>query len=241
MADRCRHGVGRARRPGRTSHRRAGLRAAGERVIDLLLKASLAYLVGSILGSMVMGRLRGVDIRTAGSGNAGGTNAFRTQGWRFALPVVLIDIGKGAFAAGALPQLQFPGAALSYTPAVLSLVCAVACVLGHLYPLFFGFRGGKGAATFVGATLVVLPGAVLWLLLIWIGTLVLTGYVSLATLTAAVLYPVLTWLLAPQPLGPQLVYALACCALVVFAHRSNVVRLARGSEHRFEKAMFWRH
>src|SRR5687768_1118739 len=100
-----------------------------------------AYLLGSISGSLLLGRLRGVDIRTQGSGNAGGTNALRTQGWRFALGVVLIDVGKGALAA-ALAGFVVPGASHSGW----TLAAVFAAVAGHVWPLFHGFRGGKGAA-----------------------------------------------------------------------------------------------
>ena len=115
-------------------------------MIGLLLKIALAYMLGSISGSMVVGSLRHVDIRKTGSGNAGGTNAFRTQGLKFALPVVLIDIGKGIIAAWLFPQfdMSVPGAPVSME--IQMLACGFAAVVGHCYPLWHGFRGGKGAA-----------------------------------------------------------------------------------------------
>jgi len=122
-------------------------------MIDLLIKVLLSYLLGSVSGSMVMGRVRHVDIRQSGSGNAGGTNAFRTQGLRFALGVVVIDIGKGALAAGLLPWLGEVLAGPGTQPEQTALACGFMAVVGHCYPVWHGFRGGKGAATAVGAVL----------------------------------------------------------------------------------------
>ena len=135
----------------------------------------LAYLLGSLSGSLMLGRLRGVDVRTLGSGNAGGTNAFRTQGARFALGVAVIDLGKGALAA----WLALRFASAWAWPAVL-LVMA-----GHVWPLWHGFRGGKGAAAAVGALLVLWPLAVGLMLVLWLLVLITTGYVGLATVLAA--------------------------------------------------------
>ena len=107
-----------------------------------------AYLLGSLSGSLLLGKLRGVDIRTQGSGNAGGTNAFRTQGAKFALGVVVVDIGKGALAAWL--GLRFAQADTAW----LAYVVAFAAVIGHVWPVWHGFRGGKGAATLIGAVAV---------------------------------------------------------------------------------------
>src|SRR5688572_7955044 len=125
-------------------------------MLELGVKSLLAYLLGSIIGSLIVGQLRGgVDIRTLGSGNAGGTNALRTQGKAFAFWVMLIDIGKGIVTVALLPGWEIPGVGID--PQVsrewLTMACAGAVILGHVYPLWFGFRGGKGAATLVGALL----------------------------------------------------------------------------------------
>lgn len=110
----------------------------------LSLKLLAAYLLGSASGSLLLGRARGVDIRTQGSGNAGGTNAFRTQGWRFALGVVAFDVGKGALAASF--GYLLPGG-MPTTPLAQALACGLAAAIGHVWPVWHGFRGGKGAAT----------------------------------------------------------------------------------------------
>jgi glycerol-3-phosphate acyltransferase PlsY len=201
-----------------------------------LAKLLAAYLLGSLSGSLILGRFRGVDIRTQGSGNAGGTNAFRTQGWRFALGVVLIDIGKGALAAG----LGFlPPAAPGFDALTVALACGIACAAGHVWPVFFGFRGGKGAAVFIGVLAVCLPLAIPPLLLAWLLVLTLTGYVGVATIIAGLsLVPVAWWLGQESP-ATWIGFAVAIAALIVFTHRSNVARLLDGSEHRFEKARIW--
>jgi glycerol-3-phosphate acyltransferase PlsY len=201
---------------------------------DLLIKALLSYLLGSVSGSMVVGAFRQVDIRRSGSGNAGGTNAFRTQGFRFALGVVIIDIGKGALAAWLVPQL--PLAALGEPAPYLYqlLACAFAAIVGHCYPVWHGFRGGKGAATAVGALLVIQPLALPPMLLTWLAVLALTGWVGLSTMLAVLcLVPALLWLDAPAPL---LGFGVLLAAFIVFTHRGNVRKMLSGTEHRFERA-----
>ncbi|MEO6172571.1 MAG: glycerol-3-phosphate acyltransferase, partial [Arenimonas sp.] len=145
---------------------------------DILLLLA-CYLLGSISGSLLLGRFRGIDIRKAGSGNAGGTNAFRTQGFKFALGVVLIDVGKGALAA----YLAHRFASANYSE-TLPLAAVLVAVLGHVWPVYHGFRGGKGAATLVGGLLLLWPMAVLVLIIIWVICLTVTGYVGLSTVLA---------------------------------------------------------
>ncbi len=187
-----------------------------------------AYLLGSLSGSLLLGRLRGVDIRRHGSGNAGGTNALRTLGWRFALGVVVIDVGKGALAAWL--GLRF-AQGFAYPAAVLAVV-------GHVWPLWHGFRGGKGAATVVGALLVLWPQALLPLLAVWALVLVASGYVGLSTVLAMASLPVFAWW---QQAGPaRSGFALAMALFLLFTHRGNLQRLRRGTESRFERARLLR-
>lgn len=187
-----------------------------------------AYLLGSLSGSLLLGRLRGVDIRTQGSGNAGGTNAFRTQGAKFAVGVVIIDIGKGALAAWL--GLRFADASNAVW---LAYATAFAAALGHVWPLWHGFRGGKGAATVVGGIAVLWPMAIPVLLAVWLGTLILTGYVGLSTILTGLTVAILA--LATQADAPRLVFAIAVTLLLLFTHRANVARLRAGTESRFEK------
>ena len=184
----------------------------------------VAYLLGSLSGSLLLGRLRGVDIRRHGSGNAGGTNAFRTQGWRFALGVVIVDIGKGALAAWL---------ALRFAPAWAYAAAALA-VVSHVWPLWHGFRGGKGAATAVGALLVLWPSALLPLLSVWVLVLVATGYVGLSTVLAAASLP--AWASWEGADPARLTFALGIALFLAFTHRANLQRLRRGTESRFERA-----
>jgi glycerol-3-phosphate acyltransferase PlsY len=193
--------------------------------IGLLL---LSYLLGSVSGSLLLGRLRGVDIRAAGSGSTGGTNAFRTQGWWFALGTVCIDIGKGALAAWL--ALRFLPAGM---PVAWVYACAFAAVLGHVWPLFHGFRGGKGAATLVGGLAVLWPHALLPGILVWLLSLMWTGYVGLSTMLAglAILFAAMAWGEPPERVG----YAAVIALFLLFTHRANIARLRRGNEPRFER------
>jgi len=203
-------------------------------MIGLLIKLVLSYMLGSVSGSMVIGSLRHVDIRKSGSGNAGGTNAFRTQGLKFALSVVLIDIGKGLLAAWLFPQFNLTVPDGSVSAEVQMLCCGFAAVVGHCYPLWHGFRGGKGAATAVGALLVILPLALVPMIITWILVLVVTGWVGLSTMLAALcLIPAFFFLGAS---AAQMVFAIVLAAFVIFAHRSNIRNMLNGTEYRFEKA-----
>lgn len=201
---------------------------------DLLIKALLSYLLGSVSGSMVVGALKHVDIRKSGSGNAGGTNAFRTQGFWFALGVVIIDIGKGALAAGLVPMLSLGFGADEPGPGSTQLACGFAAVVGHCYPVWYGFRGGKGAATAVGALLVIAPQAILPMLLTWLLALGITGWVGLGTMLAALsLIPALLLFGADVQ---TVVFGVLLALFIVFTHRSNIRNMLNGTEYRFERA-----
>lgn len=189
-----------------------------------------AYLVGSLSGSLLLGRLRGVDIRTQGSGNAGGTNALRTQGWKFALGTVLIDVGKGVLAVG---LAQYLGGDVAWLP----WAAGSAAVLGHVWPVFHGFRGGKGAGTLVGALLMLWPVAVPVLVGVWLLVLTATGYVGLSTILAAAGLVPLALLTDGESL--RLVFAAVLALFILFTHRSNLARLRAGTESRFDRVRIW--
>ena len=202
-------------------------------MLELGFKALVAYLLGSVIGSLLLGQLRGVDIRTQGSGNAGGTNALRTQGWAFALGVVAIDVGKALLAVGWLPGLVLPG--IGIDPGVdrqwLAVVCAAAVVFAHVYPVWYEFRGGKGAATLLGAVAVLAPLALAPVLLVWLATVLLTGYVGLGTMLGTATLPLYFSYVAPRS-TPLVVFGLFMAAFIVFTHRSNVQRMREGIENR---------
>jgi len=212
----------------------------------LLAVLLAAYLLGSLSGSLLLGRWRGIDIRVSGSGNAGGTNALRTQGWWFALLVVLIDIGKGVLAVLLLPH--WPGAAGSALQAWLPAAAGMAAMAGHVWPLYFGFRGGKGMATLAGIAAVMMPAPGVLVLLLWLLLVLTTGYVGLASIAAGLALPLL-WLgwhggeLFAQPAEqlPELLFAALAAVFVLWTHRSNIRRLRQGSEHRFQRLrLLWR-
>jgi len=212
-------------------------------MFELLTKIVIAYLLGTAMGGFIVGRLRGgVDLRTQGSGNVGATNALRTQGKAFALAVLAIDVGKGVLAVTLVPAVPWPlPGAMALGRATLPYACGVAAALGHIYPAWFGFRGGKGVATLAGIYAALLTAALPWMLLAFALVLVLTGYVGLATVTAA-----LTAMLYITCFDPQGVFSAAgvftttMAALVIYTHRGNLARLWHGHESRFERAMLLR-
>ncbi len=198
----------------------------------LLVKIVLAYLLGSLVGSLLIGRFRGVDIRRLGSGNAGGTNALRTQGKLFAAAVLLIDIGKGWLATAVLARTSLPGAAAgAYGGAWLVAACGVAVMLGHVYPVWYGMRGGKGVATLIGAVLGAAPALLLPMLTVWLLAVVLSGYVGLGSMLGAVSFA-LGAAARPETRGPVLVFAVLAAALIIYTHRSNIARMRAGAEPR---------
>jgi acyl phosphate:glycerol-3-phosphate acyltransferase len=211
-------------------------------LFELGTKSLLAFLLGSLIGSLIIGRVwGGVDIRTLGSGNAGGTNALRTQGLWFATCVMIIDIGKGLLATAVLPLLELPGIPLdqSIDRSWLAVACACAVVLGHIYPVWYGFRGGKGAATLVGVVIGLKAAAVLPLLSVWLVIVMLTGFVGLATMVAVASFPL--YLLTSQDTSAALLsFAVAMAALVCYTHRLNIQRMRSGTENRVQRLWLFR-
>jgi len=211
-------------------------------MLDPGSKILLSYLLGSVMGSMIMGFLRGgIDIRTMGSGNAGGTNALRTQGWLFAVGVIVIDVGKGVAATALIPGMNLPFTTVdpARTSEWLILGCAAAAVIGHVWPLWHKFKGGKGAATLMGTLIVLAPAIVLPLLLIWAWMLVLSGYVGLATMAtgiAAPLYLGITRLPHDQAL---FYYSLAMAFYMLYSHRANIMGMRAGTEPKNTRLMIF--
>jgi len=201
-------------------------------MIALIAKIILAYLLGSVSGSILLGKFKNVDIRALGSGNAGGTNAFRTQGLVFAIGVVVIDVGKGVLATWWIPLISFDHQVAMVDAGVLAMVCGIASVIGHCFPVWHGFRGGKGAATAVGALIVIEPWLLLPLILTWLLTLVVTGYVSLSTVLAGFSLVPAAWWMDKQAL---VIFAAVLALFLFFTHRSNMRRLRDGTEYRFER------
>jgi glycerol-3-phosphate acyltransferase PlsY len=208
-------------------------RSIGAELLDLCVKILISYLLGSILGSLIVGKLRGgVDIRKLGSGNAGGTNALRTQGPWFALCVMIIDVGKGWFAAAVLPHLtyfsQFYDQAIP--PVWTAVACSAAVVAGHVYPVWYGFRGGKGAATLIGVVLGLQPLAAIPLLLVWLLVLTLSGFVGLATMISALAFPLVSLFYFDNRV--LTIFGVIMALFVVYTHRANISRMLDGTESR---------
>jgi glycerol-3-phosphate acyltransferase PlsY len=206
-------------------------------LVDFLVKVVLAYLLGSLLGSLVIGKLKGgIDIRSQGSGNAGGTNALRTQGWKFAAGVMLIDIGKGWLAVALLPLLSLPGLlGDSVEVRWMQVGCAMAVVFGHVYPLWFGFRGGKGAATLVGVVAGMAAAALPYVLVVWLLVLMFTGYVGLSTMLATLSFNIWAWRAGYGLYDAMTLFGISMTVFVVYTHRGNIQRMYAGSENRARK------
>ena len=204
-------------------------------MIEALLKLIIAYMLGSLMGGLIIGRLRGrVDIRTQGSGNAGATNAWRTQGPLFGIAVFAIDIFKGVIAAVILPMVPIPFLEPSQALAGwLPYGCGMAAMLGHVYPLFFSFKGGKGAATLIGIMLCLVPPIMPIAGMFWMGTLLITGMMGLATILGTLSVAVMTTMHSfPSPAS---VFGILSFVLVVYTHRENIQRMREGNENRFDK------
>jgi acyl phosphate:glycerol-3-phosphate acyltransferase len=204
-------------------------------MLELAVKTLLAYLLGSLIGSLLVGQLRGgVDIRQLGSGNAGGTNALRTQGPTFAIWVMIIDIGKGWLAAGLLAPLALPG--IGIDPQVdrvwLAVACAIAVVVGHVYPVWYGFRGGKGAATLIGVLVGLKPVAIFPVFAVWLIVVMLSGFVGLATMVAVASFPAYLLLTDAAPSSALLAFGCVMTAFVCYTHRGNIARMRAGTENR---------
>lgn len=211
-------------------------------MLELAAKFLLSYFIGSIMGSLVIGRIRGgVDIRTMGSGNAGGTNALRTQGFFFAMGVMVIDIGKGVIGTGFVPGIDLPfiGTSTDVSREWLTLCCAAASVIGHVWPMWHQFRGGKGAATLMGTLIVIAPYLLLPVLSVWGVVLVLSGYVGLSTIVSGFTAPVVLAMIRLPDDQPVFIYCAAMAMYIAFSHRSNIQRMRAGSESKLTSAMIF--
>ncbi len=211
-------------------------------MFSILVILLLSYLVGSIPSSVWIGRmLYGIDVRAHGSGNAGATNAFRVLGWKAGLLSTLIDVGKGLFAAGVIATLRFGPVPDAFGPwdaaTAIRLMAGVAAVAGHMYPVWAHFKGGKGVNTSAGVLFALTPISMWITLLVFVVVLLVSRYVSLASLLAAITFPttiaIRRYLFHIDALDPSLlIFGVVLATGIVYAHRANIRRLLQGEESR---------
>jgi glycerol-3-phosphate acyltransferase PlsY len=206
-------------------------------MIGALVAAAVAgYLLGSCPNGYLISRSRGLDIRKHGSGNIGATNVLRVLGKKWGYLVFFLDALKGLLAAGIGLHLATQSFPLAVHPEISGITGGLFCILGHTFPVWLGFRGGKGVATSAGVLLGLMPLAVISVLAIWLAVFYATRYVSVASIFAALALPpfvflylklqvVSGWLLLP--------FSALIAAVVVWRHRSNMRRLMHGTEERF--------
>jgi glycerol-3-phosphate acyltransferase PlsY len=208
--------------------------------MGLILGVLLAYLTGSFPTGLIVGKsLFGKDPREHGSNATGATNIFRVFGARVAIPVMLFDVGKGALA---VVLAAWAGRNAGLPREALQVMGAVAAMLGHVFPIFAGFRGGKGVATGAGALIVMAPTAAIFCAVGFLLVVGLTGVVSAASMTAAIILPLAIALGAQgRPANPwYLGLGVAVALFIVFTHRANIRRILKGQEQAFEKFRFLR-
>jgi len=202
--------------------------------VNLIIAIILAYLIGSIPTSVWIGRIfYKVDVRKEGSGNAGATNTIRVLGYKAGIPVLLLDIFKGWFAVY-ISNFFWDGT-LTFPDLVdFEIILASAAVIGHVFPVYVGFKGGKGIATLLGIGLALFPYGALIAVVIFTITLLITGYVSLSSIVASVTFPIVELILLGNTEYISLtILAIAVAIFVPLTHRKNIQRLLHGEESKF--------
>ncbi len=209
-------------------------------MITFVVITLVGYLIGSFPSGYLAGRLAKIDIRKAGSGNIGATNVTRLLGKRYGYPVFVADFLKGLAAVYISTLIaKHYGAAPADSFQLFELVAAVSAVLGHSFPIWLRFRGGKGVATSAGALFGMMPLTALVTIAVWIVTFQITRYVSVASITAAITLPVLVAIMMRFKQTDDRVFLYFCAAMaavIILRHRSNISRLSRGTEPRFRKS-----
>lgn len=213
-------------------------------MLNLIFVVVLSYLVGSIPTSIILSKIvKGIDIRQYGSGNAGGTNVFRVMGWKWGVLTIILDAVKGAIAVVVVARLYLDNFPFNnITPfddfTLVQIICGVAAVIGHIWTVFAGFRGGKGIATALGFLLTLITVDMLFALIVFTITVTLSRYISLGSLMAAVSLPII--LVVRENIfgvdipGYQTIlpFVIGLVLLVIYTHRKNIDRLIKGSENK---------
>jgi glycerol-3-phosphate acyltransferase PlsY len=211
-------------------------------MLNLIFVVILSYLAGSIPTSIIVSKLvRGIDIREHGSGNAGGSNVFRVLGWKYGILVILLDALKGALAVIIVARLyldSFPFK--NITPfddfTLVQIICGVAAVIGHIWTIFAGFRGGKGIATGLGVLIIIVTVDMALALGIFFLVVSLSRYISLGSIAAAIAVPLILVIrenlfgIDIQGYHTILPFTIVLALLVIYTHRKNIDRLIKGSE-----------
>lgn len=194
-----------------------------------------SYLLGSIPAAYIAGKAKGVDLRKHGSGNLGATNVVRVLGTKIGILVFAFDMAKGAIPVAYFPRWVPLADAPMHDATILAIICGIAAIIGHVRPIFLKFgKGGKGVATAAGVFLALAPVQTLLTLLIFTVVLLTSGFVSLGSLTSALVLPVLLGVTVGVR-SPLFIISLVVAAFVFWTHRANIERLRSGEEHRFGK------
>jgi len=199
-------------------------------IISMVVSLVLAYLLGSIPTAVWVGKaFHGIDVREHGSGNAGATNVIRVLGWKTGVPVLVIDMAKGCLAA-LLPLIMHLSPAGSSSLINLQIFNVLAAVAGHMFPVFAGFRGGKGVATAAGAIAAIHPPVTLVCLGIFILVFIITGIVSVSSMTAGIVFPVMLFTFFETPSLLFKIFSVFIAVALLITHRENIKRLLKGEE-----------
>jgi glycerol-3-phosphate acyltransferase PlsY len=205
------------------------------KVAALILSLVLAYVAGSVPSAIWAGKLfHGIDIREHGSGNAGATNTIRVLGWKTGIPVLILDLAKG-WLASSLPLFLHAAESGSEQMMILQIACGMIAIAGHVFPAFAGFRGGKGVATTFGVLLALQPWLTLTCAGIFLVVLLITGYVSLGSIIAAIAVPILLMTLFHTDSLFFRIFSVVVALALVITHYQNITRLIKGEEKRFIK------
>lgn len=197
-----------------------------------ILSVVAAYVIGAIpFGYLIAKMVRGIDIRTEGSGNVGATNVFRVVGKRWGVLALILDVLKGVLAVQVVPSL-IPAGTLN--PDVLALILGIVAVCGHNWTIFLGFKGGKGVATTCGVMLALFPKAILVCVAVFVVIVALTRYVSLGSIIGACCFPVLLWVFysGRDSFAASLVFGLVLAYFIIIRHKANIKRLLKGQENK---------
>ena len=212
--------------------------------MEFIILLVLSYLTGSIPTSIIVSRIaKNIDIRDHGSGNAGATNVYRILGWKYALIVLLLDIFKAW-----LPTAIYATTIFQYISILdigfMQILCGSSAVIGHTYPIFARFKGGKGVGSLIGVLLALFPIAFPLCLIVAIAVIVTTGYVSLGSIFAAISLPIFILILPVlDVISPNLslvIFSLLVPWFVIYTHRGNISRIRNGTENRFDKAIIFK-